>query len=349
MKTIRINTTDYQYDVLVGDVLLELKKYIGNHHEILVITDENVYNYHFPKLTDVIPLQHVFILSKTPEQDKSISMFEKCVNYAISNFLDRNLLVIAFGGGAVGDFAAFFASTYKRGVRFINLPTTLLAHDSAIGGKTALNVGNIKNVVGTFYQPEVVIYHTPFLETLSLVEVKNGFGEILKHDLLSIGSLFFKLLDSELKLNKLLDDKELLEEFIYQAILVKKHYIESDPYETKGIREYLNFGHTLGHALELLYQLKHGIAVSIGIGFDLFLADSPYTSTYFNLIKRLEILTANNDFSVDLISEILKNDKKNRNGLITFIGLQDFGKPYRLELAIEEFKHNFREFMRLYL
>ncbi|NLG81741.1 MAG: 3-dehydroquinate synthase [Bacilli bacterium] len=349
MKVIKISIPGFTYDVFIGNVLTKLINYVDFQQEVLVITDENVYNHHFHKLIEVIPIKHVFILSKNPEQDKNILMYEKCVDYALKRVLDRKLTVIAFGGGAVGDFAGFFASTYKRGVRLINLPTTLLAHDSAIGGKTALNVGNVKNAIGTFYQPEVVLYHTPFLKTLPYIEFTNGFGEILKHDLLTNGVLFKMLLNDSFNLEDVLSNQELLDEIIYQGIFVKKFYIERDPYEMKGEREYLNLGHTLGHALERLYNLKHGIAVSIGIGFDLFLSDSSYILPYMETIKKLGILTSGYDLSLELIIDILKNDKKNRNDKLMFIGLKDFGKPFHLELTTKEFTVKFSEFMRLYL
>ncbi len=348
MKKITIDAVNEKYNVYIGDCLHLLESYIKPKQKVLIITDETVKSLHFDTLKQYVKTPYVFSLGKIPEKDKNFITYEACVNYCLNHFLDRNLLVLAFGGGVVTDFAGFFASTYKRGIKLIHLPTTILAHDSSVGGKTALNVSQYKNVVGSFYQPKSVIYHLPFLKTLKEKDIVSGFGEIFKHDLLSEGYLL-DILDKETSLYHLLYNQKLIEKIMYHSILVKKLYIEMDIYDQLGKRQFLNLGHTLGHAIERLYGYSHGEAISLGICFDLFLSDNSYYRTFYHKLIKWGYFKEKQDFDLEKIMISMKNDKKNEEDSLKFIGLYTFGQPYEIQLTEEEFIHKFKQFKQVLL
>lgn len=347
MKKVIIDLQNDKYQVYIGDCISYLKEFINNQ-KVLFITDENVKGLYLDTLKKIINIDYIFTLGKNPEACKNLVYYEKCVKYALENYIDKKIIVLAFGGGAVTDFAGFFASTYKRGIDFISLPTTLLSHDSAVGGKTALNIGNTKNVIGSFYQPKVVLFHLPFLKSLSKSDILSGFGEIFKHDFLDSGYLFQEIFYKQKLLTHLIDNETLLEEIIYRAILVKKVYIEMDLFDSKGKRQFLNLGHTLGHALEITNNLSHGEAISLGMCFSLFLSSNPFYLPFYEKLISWGYFQNNIDFNLEDIIKLIKNDKKNISGKIKFIGLKEFGNPYEIVLTIDEFQNKLKEFLRLF-
>ncbi|QVK16979.1 3-dehydroquinate synthase [Mycoplasmatota bacterium] len=349
MKKITINALDKNYDIYIGDVLKTLKQFITTDEKVLIITDDTVKDIHLETLKKVVQTDYLFSLPENPENSKNLSSYEKCIDYCVNHYLDRNVLVLAFGGGVVTDFAGFFASTYKRGVRLIHLPTTLLSHDSSVGGKTALNFHEIKNVIGSFYQPDVVIYHLDFLKTLPEKEILSGFGEVFKHDLLSEGYILNQLMDENRSLYQLVDDDFFMEEILYRSILVKKIYIEMDIYDKLGKRQFLNFGHTLAHGIEIIDQYSHGEAVSLGICFDLFLSDNPFYELFYQKLIDWGYFKTKPVFHIEDMLKIIKNDKKNENEFLKFIGLYRFGQPYEINLTIEEFKEKLTQFKMVLL
>jgi 3-dehydroquinate synthase len=216
--------------------------------EGIIITDRNIKKY-YSKLIDsrtiVIP---------PGEKSKSLAMFEKVVK-KISNAE----VIIALGGGVVGDLTGFVAATYKRGIRLIQIPTTLLAMiDSSIGGKNGVNILNKKNYIGTFHLPEEIIINVNFLKTLPKKEFSEGVAEMIKY------WYMFNTVDSERLLRGIKKSDGDLKELIKKCAKQKQAIVEKD-LEDKGIRHTLNFGHTVGHALELDYKLSHGKAISIGM------------------------------------------------------------------------------------
>ncbi len=346
MKKITVHTISKDYDIYIGDVISKLEQYLDKTKPILIITDDNVKNYHLDTLLKEIETEYyLFSLGEIPEENKNLATYEACITECSNNFLDRYLTVIAFGGGAVSDFSAFFASTYKRGVKLINLPTTLLAHDSSVGGKTALNVNGVKNVIGSFYQPEVILYHLEFLKTLQEEDILSGFGEVFKHDLLADQYILNELLDENRLLREVIMEKQLLEEILYRCILVKKVFVEMDLYDNLGKRQFLNFGHTLGHAIEILYSISHGEAVAFGMCFDLYLSDNLYFKSFYQLLINWGYFKEIPIFNLEDMIQIMKNDKKNANHLLKFIGLKTVGQPYEINLTITEFKLKYAEFL----
>lgn len=343
MKVIDINPDDGSYPVIIGNqILTELKHYIKPSQTILVITDELVSSYHMKTLQALLKDYEILIyrLSQTPEQDKHLSEYQKCVDFAITHYLDREACVLAFGGGAVGDFAGFFASTYKRGIDFIQVPTTLLAHDSSVGGKVALNHHDVKNVIGQFYQPKAVIYELSFLKTLDEEQIRSGFAEVIKHDLLSDGKMVFSLNN----ITDLLQDEEQLELVLEQAILTKYHYIKDDLYEQGSTRQYLNLGHTLGHAIETLYHKSHGEAILYGCCFDCYLVNPNLAYRLYDQCKKLGYFRISIEFEIDLLIESMKHDKKNQQQLLKFVVLESIGQPKMKSLSSDDFTILFKQF-----
>lgn len=251
------------------------------------------------------------------EQAKTFSCVEAICRWFLDKALQRDGRVVAIGGGSVGDAVGFACSAYKRGgIKLTHVPTTLIAQiDSSVGGKTAINVGDVKNAVGSYYSADTAI-DVNFLKTLDGVQMKSGMGELLKYRMLSdkIDALF---------------NGEITEEIIKACVEFKLKICEIDPYDGE-IRHRLNFGHTLGHAMELYYGLPHGYAVANGIYYETLLArklgkcDSEYSDKWTGVAKeQFEIKPLN-----DRILNATLNDKKNGNNAVCFVLPPDFEQVY---------------------
>jgi len=238
---IRVNTTK-NYEIKIGNGI------ITNLPEGFIITDKNVYNFYGNLIRG-----NSFIL-KPGEKSKNLITYREIVEKLSESGEER---IIAFGGGVIGDIAGFVASTYKRGIELIQVPTTLLAMvDSSIGGKNGINISNKKNYIGTIYQPNGVLIDPSFLETLPEHEFKNGLAEVIKYFAV-FNKPNIKKLENISKFND-------IEKIITECCQMKVNVVERDEFD-KGYRHILNFGHTIGHAIELLYGLSHGEAISIGM------------------------------------------------------------------------------------
>ncbi|KMQ32256.1 hypothetical protein TU58_01335 [Bacillus cereus] len=301
---------------------------IHKNTKLLIVTDEIVYKLHYKKLeAELINcglIYNVLVLGKG-EKNKSVDVFSKVISFALENSFDRNSAFVALGGGSIGDLTGFAASTYMRGVKFVQVPTTLLAHDSSIGGKTALNFSNHKNIIGSFYQPELIIYDIALLQTLNQREYLAGLAEIVIHSILDGEDFYDYLCDNSQEiLNR---NEKVLQEIIYKSAKTKARYVQQDVYE-KNMRAKLNLGHTFGHALESLtdYSLiNHGEAISIGCLMAAALSEKVYNNKIIPLqiiyiLKRLNLipLIRIEILPKDLLGEMYK-DKKVRNGKLTFI------------------------------
>ncbi|MBN2300293.1 MAG: 3-dehydroquinate synthase [Acholeplasmataceae bacterium] len=251
------------YDIYIeSNELLNLQKYVKElYHEkkIYVVTDENVNQLYHQKLIHALPFfEVIFVVIKPGEHSKSIETYQKVISELIQKQMKRNHLLIALGGGVVGDLTGFVASTLYRGVKFIQIPTTLLAQvDSSIGGKVGIDLEQGKNLLGSFYRPLLVYIDPAFLETLSKREYANGLAEMIKAGLIGDKKLYHHLKSNE---------KVGVDEIV-MAIQVKRALVLIDPYDHKE-RMYLNFGHTFGHAIEKKHHYdtyKHGEAISYGM------------------------------------------------------------------------------------
>ena len=246
---------------------------------------------------------------------------------------DRNSLLINLGGGLVSDLGGFVASTYNRGIDFINIPTTLLSIvDASIGGKVGINIGNLKNQVGVFNYPKLILVDTSFLETLPKREINSGFAEMLKHGLI-FEKNYFKTL-SELKNI----DSKLSTELIYNSIKIKNKIVNRDPKE-KNFRKILNFGHTLGHAIEGHFlgkkktkPLLHGEAISIGMILESYISYKILKLPYEQCKNIKQTINSNfkkvkiNNEDLKSILRLIKFDKKNRGKKVLFVLLYEIGK-----------------------
>ncbi len=274
-KEVGIQTPSKEYPVFLGKGTVEqlpnlLRSFENTPTKVLIVTDDCVAKLYLAKVKSSLEQQsftvHSFELPNG-EGAKSFENYYAIQTFALENGLDRRSAIIALGGGVVGDIAGFVASTYMRGIKFIQIPTTLLAHDSAVGGKVAINHSLGKNMIGSFYQPEAVIYDVDFLKSLPEKEMRSGFAEVVKHSLIWDKDFYHWIKGSINNINDLTEDRLLV--CLENGIKIKAEVVSSDEKET-GLRAILNFGHTLGHALEAAYgygKMTHGDAVALGMLF----------------------------------------------------------------------------------
>ena len=235
--------------------------------KLAIITDSNVGPLYADKVAQCLKEtgNNIFVYTfEAGEKNKNLNTVQDVYEFLIKNKFDRKDMLVALGGGVVGDLTGFAAATYLRGIDFIQVPTSLLAQvDSSIGGKTGVDFRAYKNMVGAFHQPRLVYMNTSTLSSLNTRLFNSGFGEILKHGLIKDASYFQWLKDNIEKIAAL--DSGYLEEMIYRSCEIKRKVVENDPTE-KGERAQLNFGHTLGHAIEKLknFSLMHGQCVALG-------------------------------------------------------------------------------------
>jgi 3-dehydroquinate synthase len=250
----------------IATYLEDLKIHVKQR--LLLITDDQVGPIYAEEIiSQLVASGYSVSLFTVPagESSKSLSQYESIMSYAIEQKLDRQSLILALGGGVVGDLAGFVASTFMRGIPFIQLPTTILAHDSSVGGKVAINHPLGKNLIGSFYQPIAVIYDTETLASLPQREKVSGFAEVLKHGIIW-DATFVEWLD-EHSTECLALEEPYLSEALYRACQIKTKVVAQDETE-QHIRAILNFGHTFGHAFESLgsySMLTHGEAISVGM------------------------------------------------------------------------------------
>jgi len=273
LDRLKVDLGDRSYDITIGpDQLSSLGEKIrafAPTQRVAVITDENVHALYGNAIQAALSDYTVQMIIRAPgEAQKSMSNLENILGQLFTAGFNRSDLVIAFGGGVIGDLAGFTAAIFKRGMPFVQVPTTLLSQvDSSVGGKTAINNKFGKNLVGAFYQPEAVITDTDLLASLPARELKAGYAEILKYGLLG-NAAFFEELDAGLGTQILALDSTALTRSIYVSCETKAKIVEQDEHEG-GVRALLNLGHTFGHALELEAgydgDLLHGEAVSVGM------------------------------------------------------------------------------------
>ncbi len=325
MRTIEV-TGSSSYPILTGIALEEIGAYLDSHlkgiSNIVIVTQQLVADFHLKRLLSGLQDYKVKVLTVPQgEEAKSLTCLSKLTTEGVEAGMDRHSLVIALGGGVVGDLAGFFAAIYMRGVRFLQIPTTLLAQvDSSIGGKVAVNHEEGKNLLGAFYPPQAVGMDFSTLETLPWSEVQNGLAETVKHAILGDAELFEFLEKERGAIAK--RDLEIWRELTVRSLMVKVKIVGEDEKE-HGKRAFLNLGHTFGHALETegnFTELTHGQGVSVGIAAAAYLAESRgYIETkererMISLLQafRLPISVAGKDRH-KLLS-LMGADKKNQAG-----------------------------------
>lgn len=348
MKQLQVKTSSSEYPIYIGeDCLSVLAPFLQQATQTIVVTDQTVYDLHYQKLSHVLPENTITYIITPGESSKSFDCYHQIQTFLIENQVDRQACLLAFGGGVVGDLVGFVAATYMRGIDFIQIPTTLLAHDSAIGGKVAINHELGKNLIGAFYPPKAVVYDLRFLRTLSEKEWRCGLAEMVKHGFIANPSLLRQLLQIQ-SLDALLD--ETFAQLLIQSLMVKMEIVQMDEFE-QGCRAYLNFGHTFGHAIELdEKELSHGEAVAIGILFSLYLSEHIFgidlaIGQYLTYLKRLHFpLPFNVDHAKRYLGYMM-HDKKNQRKQVRFVLLNQLAKPELVSFSIAELETLLKQFL----
>ncbi len=303
--------------------------------KIFIITDTNVSAIYLENLKSQLKklnFEVYYYIIPAGELSKSLNTVENIYEKLSSDLISKNDIIISLGGGVVSDISGFVASTYKRGIKLVNIPTSFLAMiDASIGGKNAVNLNSGKNLVGNFYFPDLILIDYSFLSTLPKKELHSGISEAIK-----CGAIFDSKLFSILEKEKFEDN---IESIIYKSISVKKKLVEKDQFDS-GKRMLLNFGHTIGHAVESLCRYKnisHGEAVSIGmntitkISEKLGLTSKGASERLKNVCKKY-FLPVENSFSIEGLSGAILQDKKNLGDYINLVILKDIGSSFLLKL-----------------
>lgn len=320
-------TVSYYFDASFAG----LKKLVPQNKAV-VITDENVYQKHAKHFKG-----WETIVLKPGEAFKIQPTVDSVIDQLIQLKADRQTTLIGVGGGVVTDLTGYVASIFMRGIPFGFVPTTLLAMvDAAIGGKNGIDVGPYKNMVGTINQPQFLLYDATLLKTLPKSEWSNGFAEIIKHAAIKDARMFKELEERDLK--HFQKHKESLQKLIQQNALIKTAVVTGDEFE-RGERRLLNFGHTLGHALEKQYNLMHGEAVAIGMTYA---ASISAQLTGFKQMAKLVLLIEKYGLPTTVgydkkkTFEILITDKKKDAGDINYILLEKIGKAVSKKISFEQ-------------
>ncbi|ALX47958.1 3-dehydroquinate synthase [Lentibacillus amyloliquefaciens] len=350
MNKTQVKAATHTYPVSIGENLRHhTEDYLPkDYSSILIVTDASVSDYYLSDVMASLSNKNVFSHAiPSGEKAKNIDTFYEIQTKAIECGLDRQSLIIALGGGVVGDVTGFAAATYMRGIDFIQMPTTILAHDSSVGGKVAINHAHAKNMIGNFYAPAAVIYDVETLYTLNAKEVRSGYAELLKEALLADKDLYDALMKTDL--TSLYSQK--LINHLTKGIEIKAGIVEVDEHEA-GLRKHLNLGHTLGHALESIFgygSWTHGELVAIGLLFSLRVSEHAYSTN----LPFEEVFTwlKNNDYPLQLpeldpetILSKMKSDKKTLNSKIQLVLLQAIGQPALMEISDEKLLKHIQDF-----
>lgn len=335
MMNLTVQASSHAYDVHIDEeIRFQVERYFPKEYStILIITDDTIEKLYLDDVKSNIKnsIVHVAVV-KSGEASKSIDTYYDLQTIALEKGLDRKSLIIALGGGVVGDLAGFVAATYMRGIDYIQMPTTILAHDSSVGGKVAINHPHGKNMIGSFHAPTAVIYDIDMLQSLPKHEVRSGYAELVKEAFIADEDFVQTLFQTNLQS---ITTSE-LKEHLYKGIQIKANIVEADEKEA-GMRKFLNLGHTLGHAIEaqLGYgKMTHGEAIAIGILFAFQLSEKlygvslPYNELYQWLNANDYPLTI--DLHIEKSIDFMKSDKKSENQCVQMVLLHQIG-----ELLIE--------------
>ncbi|HSX08977.1 MAG TPA: 3-dehydroquinate synthase [Candidatus Saccharimonadales bacterium] len=350
MKKLTISFTppasNREYPIFTGTGLIsDIAKLVdlSAYSKVIIITDEIVAPHYLEKLQNALQSHAEVVMLPPGESAKDITYLSKIWQGMIDAKLDRKSLVINLGGGVIGDIGGFAASTYMRGIAFINIPTTLLAQvDESVGGKTMIDFYGIKNIVGTFYQPSAVIIDVETLQSLPKRQILSGFAEIIKHGIIRDED-YFQLVTSKKPMDF---SKTELIDIIERSNEIKSEIVQNDENEN-GLRKIVNFGHSIGHAIEALSlgtdkPLLHGEAVSIGmviesnIAVKVGLLPKSDAEVIKQSLHDVELPVEIPDFKTEDIIEKMKLDKKNLDGKMIFTLLKKIGEGVINQTVTEE-------------
>ena len=316
--TICMNLGEDSYDIIVErGVLANASKHLNLNRRVLVVTDSGVPE-QYAKVLAAQCKDGVICTVEQGEASKSLDGFGKLLQTMLDHGFSRKDCVVAVGGGVVGDLSGFAASAYMRGIDFYNIPTTLLSQiDSSIGGKTAINFGGVKNIVGAFYQPKKVLIDPDLLKTLPQRQISNGLAEAIKMSLTSDKDLFDIFESSS-------DIEGSIDEIIIRSLNIKKNVVEQDEKET-GLRKILNFGHTIGHGIESsegMSELYHGECVALGM---IPMCSKDVSPRLINVLKKCNLYRTL-EYDWDKITEAAFHDKKADGSTVTVTTVSEVGR-----------------------
>lgn len=340
-KELLVDLGDRSYPILIGAGLSEeigrlfRERGIQTASPLMIVTDRNIAGLHLERIEGLLQeagYKTGVYVAEPGEKSKSLSVLEDIVTAMLEAGLERNSVIVALGGGVIGDLAGFAAASYMRGIRFVQIPTTILAHDSSVGGKVAVNHPLAKNIIGAFHQPEMVLFDTSLLQTLPPRDIRSGLAEVVKHGLIWDEAFTAWCGHNADKLLAL--DPDALQYALYYGCGVKAQVVSQDEREG-GLRAILNLGHTIGHALEAVAgygELMHGEAISIGmvgaarLALRLGRPEEIYQTTKA-LMKRMELpVRIPAHFDTDRIMAAMQHDKKFKDGKMVFIIPTAIGK-----------------------
>lgn len=332
---VTVNLKKTKYDVIIRDnVLNDIASFVEPNKKYFIISDDGVPFTYINKVSNLLKGSEYYIVAKG-EKSKSLATYHRILKYLLTGNYGKKDYIIALGGGVVGDLAGYVAATFKRGMNFINIPTTTLAMvDSSIGGKVALNLDGVKNCIGTYYHPSVVLIDPKVLETLPKRHINNGMVEALKTGLLGDPEIF-NIFENNEYIPK-------IKEVIYRSLKVKASIVEKDEKE-KCLRKVLNLGHTFGHAYESYFKMKdylHG--ESVGLGLLTICRDETYYPTLQQILSRLNIKSIPY-VDEDVMIEYIENDKKCDNGLVDVVFVKKIGEAQIESLTLDELRKYMRD------
>lgn len=340
MVKLSIKLPDKHYPIYITTNFENLAKSIkkagiDKNSKIVIITDTNVARYYANECSRILEKHgfnvHRYIV-QPGEKSKSLETISDIYRYLLNINMDRSDSVLALGGGVVGDITGFVAATFLRGLHFIQVPTSLLAQvDSSIGGKVGVNFEGYKNIIGTFYQPQLVYINVNSLKTLPLLDIKSGMAEVLVHAIIKDKDFFYYIKQNIERIFNLED--MVLQYLIKVNCSIKGRVVEQDERD-KGIRVILNFGHTIGHAIEAAsgFRLLHGECVSIGIvaackmAFFLNMIEADEVFEVRNLLIKVGLAVKTDGIKVEEIYNCMLHDKKIKNGKFMFILPKSIGE-----------------------
>lgn len=321
MTVLEMKLPNQSYNIIIGEnILSDAGKYFDLERRALIVTDTGVPSEYSERIATAAKEAKIVTVPQG-EETKSIDSFSFLLNEMMNFELTRSDCVVAVGGGVVGDLAGFAAACYMRGIDFYNVPTTLLSQvDSSIGGKTAVNLGVTKNIVGAFHQPKCVLIDTETLKTLPRRIYSAGLAEALKMSMTSDKELF------EIFENENIGESN-IETVILRALMIKKAVVEEDEKEI-GVRKILNFGHTLGHGIEALSlgKLEHGECVALGM---IPMTAEKERPRLIKILKKLGLPTKSK-YDVEKALEFVRRDKKRSADTVSTVFVDEIGK-YRIE------------------
>lgn len=351
MKKINVNLKKKSYDIFVGSgAVRRLPKFLKTMEfsgPVVMITDKTVAlktSKIIGPVLESIPNDILRVVLPPSEKSKSIEVFQDTIQKISKKTKTHRPVILAVGGGVVGDLAGFVAATYRRGVPLIQIPTTLLAQvDSAIGGKVGIDIPEAKNFIGAFWQPKIVLIDTDFLTSLPIRQVRNGLGEVIKYGVIKKGG-FFEFLEDNIE-DILALKKNVLEKVIFKCVSIKADIVAKDEFDVKDIRIILNFGHTLGHAVEAASgyskSLNHGESVALGmviaseIAYKLDMLEKKSLDRIKKLIKKAGLPVKLKGMLVEDIMKAYSYDKKFTKGANRFVFPNEIGSVEIIE-AIPE-------------